>query len=80
MVAEVRGGVGLMAAIDLEPSAIESNPGIIAAWYKATRDPGVIVRQLAHGLGVAPPLTITTEQLKLIGDGLDRGLMAVCAA
>ena len=73
---EVRGGVGLAAAVDLDP-ALASDPHAAHDFYAAIREAGVIVRGQATGVAVGPPLTITPEQLAEIGEAIGAGLDAV---
>lgn len=68
LVAEARGGVGFLAAIDLE------RPELVQDVFRATRERGVIVRPLARGLAVSPPLTATVEHLDLIAETLTEAL------
>jgi len=77
LVGEVRGGVGLLAAVELAPDALAADPGLVGAWQAATRDAGVIARGLGRGLAVSPPLTITEDEIAQIGEGLATGLAAV---
>src|SRR5450432_996075 len=55
---EVRGGVGLMAAVDLSPELTEDAPDAAHHFHEAIRDAGVIVRGQATGVAIGPPLTI----------------------
>lgn len=67
-VVEVRGGTGLLAAVE-----IDGNPQALAA---AVRAEGVLVRPLASGVAVSPPLTATPEHFELITGAIERGLAA----
>jgi adenosylmethionine-8-amino-7-oxononanoate aminotransferase len=73
-VAEVRGGVGTLAAIELAPDVLESDRGAVGRVAKAAREAGVLVRTLGRGLAVSPPLTATTEHFAAIAEALDHGL------
>jgi adenosylmethionine-8-amino-7-oxononanoate aminotransferase len=73
---EVRGGVGLAAAVDLSPE-LARLPDAAHHFYDAIRDAGVIVRGQATGVAIGPPLTITPPQLTEIGDAVAAGLDAV---
>jgi putrescine---pyruvate transaminase len=79
LVGDVRGGVGLMAAVDLAPDAVEegANPGYVL--YRAVRDHGVLLRQQARGIAVAPPLVVTEAQIGEIADALAAALDDVAA-
>jgi adenosylmethionine-8-amino-7-oxononanoate aminotransferase len=76
---EVRGGVGLAAAVDIEPGLAEHLPDAAHLFYDAIRDAGVIVRGQATGVAIGPPLTISEAQLTEIGRALATGLDAVAA-
>jgi len=74
LVGEVRGGVGLMAAVELAPELLEQDGGLTGKAAKAIRRHGVILRALARSLAISPPLTITPEELGLIADAIRAGL------
>jgi adenosylmethionine-8-amino-7-oxononanoate aminotransferase len=74
-VAEVRAGVGLMAAVELAPEAIAAGVGV-AAVFEAARAEGVITRPLGTSLGISPPLTITAEEIALIPAAIAAALEA----
>jgi adenosylmethionine-8-amino-7-oxononanoate aminotransferase len=77
LVADVRGGVGLLAAVNVRTDAVEEDPTIGARVGAATRDAGVLVRPLVGGaLAISPPLIIEESQLQEIVDGLRAGLDA----
>lgn len=64
LVSEVRSGEGLLAAIQIDPAAIEADPGLPAKAVLALRDQGVLTRNLATGaLHVSPALIITDDEL-----------------
>jgi adenosylmethionine-8-amino-7-oxononanoate aminotransferase len=73
---DVRGGVGLAAAVDLNPTLV-GDPHAAHAFYAAIREAGVIVRGQATGVAIGPPLTIAREQLAEIGRAVAAGLDAV---
>src|SRR5438067_502656 len=62
LVAEVRGGTGLLAAVELE------EPGAVPHLFTALRERGVLARPLARAVAFSPPLTVTREQIRLIPD------------
>jgi adenosylmethionine-8-amino-7-oxononanoate aminotransferase len=76
-VAEVRGGVGLLAAVELRAEIVDSDPGAVAAWQAATREAGVLVRALGRGLAVSPPLVVEVADLAQIAQAMAKGLAAV---
>ena len=70
LVSEVRGGVGLLAAVELDASLLERDPGAPSSMALHARDEaGVLLRALASGLAVSPPLTIQPEHIEQIADG-----------
>jgi putrescine---pyruvate transaminase len=74
-VAEVRGGVGLLAAVELTDEALAADG--VAALQRGARDAGVLVRTLGRGVAVSPPLVIEQDEIELIGRGVAAGLDAV---
>ena len=77
LVGEVRAGLGLLAGIDLKPEALEQRPGAVVEWSLAVRERGVFVRPLGTGVALSPPLTVTSDELALIGESLLAGLKAI---
>jgi putrescine aminotransferase len=76
-VAEVRGGIGMLAAVELSGDVLERNPAAVAQVALAARERGVLVRPLARAVAVSPPLTATTEHFALIADALDAAFAAL---
>ncbi len=76
LVAEVRGGVGFMAAIILDPDLLARRPEAAGVFWRQTREAGLVSRGLYEGLALAPPLTITTEELDFAVTALQQGLDA----
>lgn len=78
LVQEVRGGVGVLAAVQLRPDAVEEDPGLGARVGAACREAGVLVRPLVAGsVAVSPPLVIDDEGLKQLAEGIRAGLDAI---
>ena len=73
-VSEVRGGLGLLGAVEIAPDILEENPKAVVRAQKLIREAGVLVRPLATGIAVSPPLTIDKDGLSLIGEALDSAL------
>jgi putrescine---pyruvate transaminase len=73
-VAELRAGLGLLAAIQLAPEALEREPGAVAKVAAGAREAGVLVRPLLGSLAVSPPLTVEQEHLELIAAAFRAGL------
>lgn len=67
-VSEIRGGVGLLAAVELSPEVLERNPKAPVEIYKRAREAGVMVRPLGSAVAVSPPLIVEKQQLELIGE------------
>jgi adenosylmethionine-8-amino-7-oxononanoate aminotransferase len=76
-VAEVRGGVGLMAAVELSADLLERDPGAPAAVARGARDADVLVRPLGRGVAVSPPLTANDEHFAMIAKAIEYGLVAL---
>jgi adenosylmethionine-8-amino-7-oxononanoate aminotransferase len=74
LVREVRGGCGLLAAVELAP---EAAPPKVAAGCRAR---GVLVRPLLSGIAVSPPLTATPDHFELITEALSVALDELVAA
>ena len=77
LVSEVRGGLGMMAAVELAPEVRERHPGAVAALMTATRAAGVLVRPGGTAVAVSPPLTAGPEHFDLIAAALEQGLDAL---
>ncbi len=73
-VAEVRGGTGTLAAVELSAEAIDEDPGTVAKLVAGARRAGVLVRPLARAVAVSPPLTAQPEHFELIAQALAQGL------
>ncbi len=78
LIGEVRGGTGLIAGIALDPAALAADPALTSKASASIRDHGgVILRALAQALAVSPPLTISSDEIRLIHDGVRAGLDAL---
>jgi adenosylmethionine-8-amino-7-oxononanoate aminotransferase len=76
-VAEVRGGVGLLAAVELSADVLDGRPDAVSRLALAAREHGVLVRGLGRGVAVSPPLTVQPEHLAMIAEALHHGLAAL---
>lgn len=74
LVSEVRGGVGLMAAVAFDPNQLARDSALPEKAYRAIREHGVILRALGREIAISPPLTITVEEIGRIADGIRAGL------
>ena len=79
LVGEVRGGTGLMAAVELAPHVLEADPGAAATFYRAVRSNGVLLRAQARGLAISPPLIVTVEQIREVADAVHAGLESLAS-
>jgi putrescine aminotransferase len=81
LVSEVRVAEGVLAAVQIDPAAIATDPALPARAIAAARRHGVMSRSLATGaIHVSPPLVITIEELGELADGLRRALDDLSAA
>ncbi len=75
LVGEVRGGVGLMAAVALEPELLARDSLAAVRLGSLARDAGLVTRGLPDGVAIAPPLIVEDEHLDFavgaIGTALD---------
>ena len=76
---ELRGGLGLAAAVDLDPELLATSPGAMARFTGGIREAGVLLRVQATGVAIGPPLTIEREQLREIATAIRAGLDAAAA-
>jgi putrescine aminotransferase len=74
LVGDVRGGTGLMAAVELAPHVLDADPGAATSFYRAIRSNGVLVRAQARGVAISPPLIVTVEQIQEVAEGVRAGL------
>ena len=80
LVSEVRAGVGVLAAVQLEPELVADDPAVTARLAMGAREAGVLVRPLVGGaIAVSPPLVVTTEDLDELLGGFEKGLEAAAA-
>lgn len=74
LVGEVRGGVGLMAAVAIDDEVLGRDSALPGKVAKAIRPHGVLLRALARELAISPPLVIGTDEIGLIAEGIRAGL------
>jgi putrescine aminotransferase len=74
----VRGGIGLLAAVEIAPEHLRGG-ATVSEVFQAARERGVIVRPLASGLALSPPLIVTPEEIALAARTLGEALDAVLA-
>ncbi|WP_410640733.1 aspartate aminotransferase family protein [Amycolatopsis sp. lyj-346] len=80
LVAEVRAGLGFLAAVELTPEVLDADPGAPVKLQRACRDEGVIVRNLGKGVAVSPPLVAAEPELDLLAAALPKALDRLAAA
>jgi putrescine---pyruvate transaminase len=78
-VAEVRGGVGLLAAVELTGELLEQQPHVVVRVTHHARDHGVLVRPLGSAIAVSPPLTVDEQEFASIAEAIDHGLAGLAA-
>jgi adenosylmethionine-8-amino-7-oxononanoate aminotransferase len=77
-VAEVRAGLGLLAAIEIDPALRREHPGIVERVVAACRERGVLTRGLAgRALQISPPYVIDEAQLRRVAETIAGALEAV---
>jgi putrescine---pyruvate transaminase len=74
LVADVRGGTGFLAAVELVQEVLDASPKAIAQLTASARAHGVIVRPLVKAVAVSPPLTADESHIRLIADALGAAL------
>jgi putrescine---pyruvate transaminase len=77
LVAEIRAGTGALGAVALAPDALESQPDLPVRVFAAARERGAFVRALADCVAVSPPLVITPEDVRRLGEIIGEALAAV---
>jgi adenosylmethionine-8-amino-7-oxononanoate aminotransferase len=78
LVAEVRSGTGVLAAVQLRHELMDDDPKLPAKIGAACREAGVFVRPLVDGaIAVSPPLIFGDAELKELAEGFRTGLDAV---
>jgi len=70
LVSEVRAGVGLLAAVEVNEEARREDPRLLERLAAAGRRHGVITRVLAQGLALSPPLVIEPDEIGVLADGV----------
>lgn len=78
-VAEVRGGIGMLAAVELSDETLERQPDAVTRVAAGAREAGVLVRTLGRAVAVSPPLTATPEHFEQMAQAIDAGIAALSA-
>ena len=74
LVGEVRGGLGLMAAVVLAPDVLERDPGAATRFSRLAREHGLLTRVIYDGVALAPPLVVEEEHVELAVEALEAAL------
>ena len=75
LVSEIRAGCGAMAAVQLDPAALDADPGLVARVVSACRKAGIMTRTLATGaIHVSPPLILDAAGLDELVVGIAEAL------
>jgi adenosylmethionine-8-amino-7-oxononanoate aminotransferase len=75
LVEEVRGGVGLLAAVNLRHDLVADDPSLPMRVAMACREAGMLVRPLVGGaIAVSPPLVIGDDEIDEIAQAFRTGL------
>jgi adenosylmethionine-8-amino-7-oxononanoate aminotransferase len=75
LVSEVRSGLGVLAAVQIDPELVAADPGLPDRLLLGARGHGVLTRVLLGGaLQVSPALTITRSELDEVAAGIGAAL------
>ena len=75
LVEDVRGGVGVLAAVQLSAGAMLADPALPGRVAAACRRAGLLVRPLVGGaIAVSPPLVVGDAELAELAEGFRAGL------
>lgn len=74
LVAEVRSGLGLLGGVELAEDARARVPDLVMRVQLACREAGVLVRPLAAGIAVSPPLIVEEGEIAQLADGIAQAL------
>jgi adenosylmethionine-8-amino-7-oxononanoate aminotransferase len=76
-VAEVRGGIGMLGAVQLTPEVLERDSLAVAKLAAGAREAGALIRPLTGAVAVSPPLTVEQEHIDLLAAAIHHGLEAI---
>jgi len=75
LVAEIRSGTGVLAAVQMDAGALANDPATAARVVSIARRHGVLSRALAPGaLQISPPLVLERDELEELVDGIAAAL------
>jgi putrescine aminotransferase len=74
-VSDVRSGVGLLAAVTIDPQVLAADATAMPRLITALRERGVLTRGLADGsLQISPPFVVTRDELHVLAHAIDDAL------
>lgn len=76
-VAEVRGGIGTLAAVELDADLLAERPKAVFEVAAGARARGVLVRPLLKALALSPPLTATEEHFGQMAEALAESIASL---
>ena len=76
LIEEVRGGLGLLGAIEFSKERRQVDPGVMGRVQMEMRSRGFLVRPLVSSIAVSPPLTATEDELERLGSAFVDALKA----
>jgi putrescine---pyruvate transaminase len=80
-IAEVRAGLGLLAAVEIDPELRRADPGITERIVASCREHGVLTRGMAgRALQISPPYVITESEIGRIAEGIAAAVEQVIPA
>jgi adenosylmethionine-8-amino-7-oxononanoate aminotransferase len=80
LVSEVRAGLGLLGAVEIEEGPRTEDPTLVPRLVKASREHGVLTRALrGAALQVSPPFVITEQELERVAQAFAAALDDVAA-
>ncbi|MDA8210249.1 MAG: aspartate aminotransferase family protein [Actinomycetota bacterium] len=79
IISEVRAGLGLLGAIEVEAEVLNDRPATLGRIMMAMRERGVLVRPLLTSIAVSPPLTVTEAEIERIGTAFAESLKQVAS-
>ena len=75
LVSEVRAGVGVLAAVQLDPERLAADDGLLGRVVPACRNNGIMTRTLATGaIQISPPLVLADDEVDELAAGLGAAL------
>ncbi len=77
-VSDVRSGVGLLAAVTIDPAVLREDASVMPRLIAALRHRHVLTRGLADGsVQISPAFVITRDQLQALARAIDDALVAI---